>query len=26
VPGTMLELRFFNIWKGLFYCLEFRKP
>lgn len=26
VPETMLERRIFDIWKGWFYCLEFRKP
>jgi ubiquinone/menaquinone biosynthesis C-methylase UbiE/uncharacterized protein YbaR (Trm112 family) len=26
VPDTMLETRIFDIWKGWFYCLEFRKP
>ena len=26
VPETMLEKRMFDIWKGWFYCIEFRKP
>jgi len=26
VPETMLERRIFDIWKGWFYCIEFRKP
>ena len=26
VPDTMLETRIFDIWKGWFYCIEFRKP
>lgn len=26
VPDSMLERRIFDIWKGWFYCLEFRKP
>lgn len=26
VPDNMLEKRIFDIWKGWFYCLEFRKP
>jgi ubiquinone/menaquinone biosynthesis C-methylase UbiE len=26
VPDSMLERRVFDIWKGWFYCLEFRKP
>ena len=26
VPETMLEQRLFDIWKGWFYCIEFRKP
>jgi ubiquinone/menaquinone biosynthesis C-methylase UbiE len=26
VPETMLEKRIFDIWKGWFYCIEFRKP
>jgi len=26
VPAEMLETRLFDIWKGWFYCLEFRKP
>lgn len=25
-PPEMQELRLFDIWKGWFYCLEFRKP
>ena len=26
VPASMLEQRNFDIWKGWFYCIEFRKP
>jgi SAM-dependent methyltransferase len=26
VPESMLERRLFDIWKGWFYCIEFRKP
>ena len=26
VPDSMLERRIFDIWKGWFYCIEFRKP
>lgn len=26
VPASMLETRVFDIWKGWFYCIEFRKP
>lgn len=26
VPAQMLETRLFDVWKGWFYCLEFRKP
>ena len=26
IPETMLEKHIFNIWKGWFYCIEFRKP
>lgn len=26
VPDSMLERRIFDIWRGWFYCLEFRKP
>ena len=26
VPEIMLEKRIFDIWKGWFYCIEFRKP
>ncbi|HSF79885.1 MAG TPA: methyltransferase domain-containing protein [Anaerolineales bacterium] len=26
VPEAMLEQRVFDIWKGWFYCIEFRKP
>lgn len=26
VPKAMLEQRIFDIWKGWFYCIEFRKP
>jgi len=26
VPVAMLEQRIFDIWKGWFYCIEFRKP
>jgi len=26
VPDSMLEKHIFDIWKGWFYCLEFRKP
>ncbi len=26
VPEAMLEVRLFEVWKGWFYCLEFRKP
>jgi ubiquinone/menaquinone biosynthesis C-methylase UbiE/uncharacterized protein YbaR (Trm112 family) len=26
VPRTMLEQKVFDIWKGWFYCIEFRKP
>jgi ubiquinone/menaquinone biosynthesis C-methylase UbiE/uncharacterized protein YbaR (Trm112 family) len=26
VPSTMLEMRVFDVWKGWFYCIEFRKP
>jgi ubiquinone/menaquinone biosynthesis C-methylase UbiE len=26
VPEAMLEKRLFDIWKGWFYCIEFRKP
>jgi ubiquinone/menaquinone biosynthesis C-methylase UbiE len=26
VPTAMLETRLFDVWKGWFYCLEFRKP
>jgi ubiquinone/menaquinone biosynthesis C-methylase UbiE len=26
VPDAMLETRIFDIWKGWFYCIEFRKP
>jgi ubiquinone/menaquinone biosynthesis C-methylase UbiE/uncharacterized protein YbaR (Trm112 family) len=26
VPAEMLERRIFEVWKGWFYCLEFRKP
>jgi ubiquinone/menaquinone biosynthesis C-methylase UbiE len=26
VPAEMLERRVFDIWKGWFYCIEFRKP
>jgi hypothetical protein len=26
VPSTMFEMRVFDVWKGWFYCIEFRKP
>lgn len=26
IPGDMLEVRLFEVWKGWFYCIEFRKP
>jgi short-subunit dehydrogenase/SAM-dependent methyltransferase len=26
VPSAMQEVRLFDVWKGWFYCLEFRKP
>jgi ubiquinone/menaquinone biosynthesis C-methylase UbiE/uncharacterized protein YbaR (Trm112 family) len=26
VPPIMLEQRVFDVWKGWFYCIEFRKP
>ncbi len=26
VPPEMQEVRLFDVWKGWFYCLEFRKP
>ena len=26
VPAEMLDRRVFDVWKGWFYCLEFRKP
>jgi len=26
VPPEMLETRVFEVWKGWFYCIEFRKP
>lgn len=26
VPETMAETRVFDVWKGWFYCIEFRKP
>ena len=26
VPKEMLETRLFEVWKGWFYCIEFRKP
>ena len=26
VPAAMLEKKVFDLWKGWFYCLEFRKP
>ena len=26
VPPEMCEKRLFEVWKGWFYCIEFRKP
>jgi len=26
IPKQMIETQLFNVWKGWFYCIEFRKP
>ena len=26
IPPEMQEVRLFDVWKGWFYCIEFRKP